>query len=73
MATDDAYLSLAQYFNYTRKGIEMQNRKHIAKKMMSVADAVAMNAAPECWLSIKQAGQHLLSFIAVAKVFLIQD
>lgn len=51
----------------------MQNKKHIAKKMISVADAVAMNAVPEYWLSFKQAGLHILSLISVAKVFLIQE
>ena len=35
---------------------KMKNKKHIAKKVISVADAVAMNAVPEHWLSLKQAG-----------------
>lgn len=50
----------------------MQNKKHIAKKVMTVADAVAMNAAPEYWLSVKQAGLHVLSLCLIAKQFLSQ-
>jgi hypothetical protein len=51
----------------------MKNKQHIAKKMISVADAVAMNAAPEHWLSLKQAGLHLLSLISIAKLFFIDQ
>ena len=48
----------------------MQNKKHIAKKMITVADAVAMNAVPEYWLSFKQAGMHIISILSIAKVFI---
>ena len=48
----------------------MQDKKHIAKKMITVADAVAMNAVPEYWLSFKQAGMHIISILSIAKVFI---
>jgi len=51
----------------------MQSKKHITKKLISVADAVAMNAAPEYWLSVKCAGLHVLSVLAVAKLLFMQN
>ncbi len=51
----------------------MQNKIHIAKKVITVADAVAMNAAPEYWVSVKQAGMHFISLCLIAKQFLIQS
>ena len=51
----------------------MRNKKHIAKKVISVADAVAMNAVPEHWLCLKQAGLHILSLLTLAKLFLIDQ
>ncbi len=51
----------------------MKNKQHIAKKMISVADAVAMNAVPEHWLSLKHAGLHILSLISIAKVCFIDQ
>ena len=48
----------------------MQDKKHIAKKMITVADAVAMNAVPEYWLSFKQAGMHIISILSIAKVII---
>jgi hypothetical protein len=50
----------------------MQDKKRIAKKVISVADAVAMNAVPEYWLSFKLAGLHILSLLTLAKIFLLQ-
>ena len=47
-------------------------KKQLTKKMVSVADAVAMNAIPEYWLSLKLAGMHLLALLSVAKFFLLQ-
>jgi hypothetical protein len=64
---------LAQYFNNNNKAVKMRNNKHIAKKVISVADAVAMNAVPEHWLSLKQAGLHLLSLLTFAKLLLIEQ
>ncbi len=51
----------------------MTNKQHIAKKVISVADAVAMNAVPEHWLSLKQAGLHILSLFSMAKLFLTEQ
>jgi hypothetical protein len=48
----------------------MKSKQDIAKKVISVADAVAMNAVPEHWLSLKQAGLHVLSLLTIAKLFL---
>ena len=45
----------------------MNSQKNLAKKVMCVADAFAMNAVPEYWWSIKQAGMLLVSAYAVAK------
>ena len=45
----------------------MQNKKHIAKHVISVADAVAMNTLPEYWLSLKLAGMHVISLLSVAR------
>ena len=47
-------------------------KKQLTRKVVSVADAVAMNAIPEYWLSLKLAGMHLLAMLSVAKVFLLQ-
>jgi hypothetical protein len=47
-------------------------KKQLTRKVVSVADAVAMNAIPEYWLSFKLAGMHLLAMLSVAKVFLLQ-
>ena len=43
-----------------------------SKKIIAVAEAMAMNAAPEYWMSIKSAGMHLFSLCMVAKQFFIQ-
>ena len=45
----------------------MNRQKNLAKKVMCVADAFAMNAVPEYWMSIKHAGLMVVSVIAVAK------
>jgi hypothetical protein len=45
----------------------MQDKRHLAKKMIIVADAVAMNAVPEYWLGFKQAGLHIVSILSIAK------
>lgn len=42
------------------------------KKLISVAEAVAMNAVPEYWVSIKSAGLHLFAMCMVARQFFIQ-
>lgn len=51
----------------------MRNKKYIAKKVISLADAVAMNAVPEHWISLKQAGLHVLSLVTIIKIFLIDQ
>ena len=48
------------------------NKKELTRKVISVADAVAMNTAPEYWLSIKLACLHLLALVSVAKLFVAQ-
>ncbi len=47
-------------------------RKQFKHKVISVADAVAMNAVPEYWLSFKHAGLHLMAMVSVAKLFLAE-
>ncbi len=47
-------------------------KKQLTKKVISVADAVAMNAVPEYWLSFKLAGLHMLALLSVAKLFVSQ-
>ncbi len=51
----------------------MKNKQHIARRVISVADAVAMNAVPEHWLTLKHAGLHILSLISIAKLFFIDQ
>lgn len=48
----------------------MQNKQQIAKQVISVADAVAMNTLPEYWMSLKLAGMHIISILSVAKSIL---
>ncbi len=48
------------------------DKKLLTQRVISVADAVAMNAVPEYWLSFKQAGLHLLALATVAKLFFAQ-
>ena len=42
-------------------------KKQLTKKVISVADAVAMNAVPEYWLSFKLAALHVLALLSVGK------
>ncbi len=49
------------------------DKKQLRRNVISVADAVAMNAAPEYWLCFKQAGLHVLALVSVAKLFLTQQ
>jgi len=49
------------------------DKKQLRRNVISVADAVAMNAVPEYWLSFKHAGLHVLALVSVAKLFLIQQ
>jgi len=49
------------------------DKKQLRRNVVSVADAVAMNAVPEYWLSFKHAGLHVLALVSVAKLFLIQQ
>jgi hypothetical protein len=51
----------------------MQKKEQLAKKIITVADAVAMNAAPEYWSGIKSAGLHVISLFSMAKIFLLQN
>lgn len=46
------------------------DKKQITKQVISVADAVGMNAAPEYWLSFKLAGVQFLGILSVAKLFI---
>ena len=48
-------------------------KKQLTLRVISVADAGGMNAAPEYWLSVKHAGLHLLALASVAKLFLTQS
>lgn len=45
----------------------MHSKQPLAKKMLCVADAFAMNAVPEYWWSIKQAGLLIISVFAIAR------
>jgi hypothetical protein len=63
--------TLGTIFQLYQQSWKMNNKKHIAKKVISVADAVAMNAVPEHWLSLKHAGLHVISLLTMAKLFLI--
>lgn len=48
------------------------SKKQLRSKVISVADAVAMNAAPEYWITFKHAGLHVLALVSVAKLFINQ-
>ncbi len=43
------------------------------KKIIALAEAMAMNAVPEYWISIKSAGLHLLSLCLVARQLFIHQ
>jgi hypothetical protein len=43
------------------------------KNFLAVAEAMAMNAAPEYWMSIKLAAVHLFALFMVARQFFIQQ
>lgn len=48
------------------------SKKQLRSKVISVADAVAMNAAPEYWITFKHAGLHVLALVSVARLFINQ-
>ena len=61
------------YTNLMKMANNDLDKKELTKKVISVADAVAMNAAPEYWLSFKLAGIHLLALFSIARTFLLQS
>ncbi len=46
------------------------HKNQLTRNVISVADAVAMNAVPEYWPSFKHAGLQVLALVSVARLFL---